>query len=170
VTTPAKAAAVMFENRIRASANESGAFFDKHGVLVLERTGDPGKVGFTTRELWGMFEKTFTHNHPAGYTFTYDRLVNGDSDIHMAAVWGLAEIRVVTRDLRFMLAPGTAGWPSPPLLDAAIVEARNTADRVVADLVKTDKLNVRFAEFEYEHQVVVQIANEFGLLYRREKS
>lgn len=160
VSTPARAAAVAFENVVRLEAIEHGAAFAADGSLILRKAGQPDRLGYTDAELERMRGAVFTHNHPNGVTVSV-------ADLSLAARLALTELRAVGPQFRHIMAP-QADWPSGAELARAVSQARREAQQVVQTLIFERGLSARHADAEMTHQVMVAVARKFRLTYRRE--
>lgn len=161
-STPARKAAVSFENSIRRDPAETGAFFRQDGTLIVRKTGLPNRVGFSTSELATAAGSLFTHNHPEGYSFSVP-------DIQLAVSQRLAEIRAVAPYCRHAMRPKGA-WPSVPDLVAAIQTETQRANAHVHSMEHSGQLSSRFVDFELQHQIWVFVSRSLNLEYRREAS
>jgi hypothetical protein len=162
-STPLKAALIAFEDSIRSSGIEIGAFFDTTGQELVRRSGWPDQVDFSdVPDAWmrGMY---FSHNHPSGGHFS-------DADLRTAASLALAELRVVTRDFRFSLRAVTGEWPSPAGIDRALLELESQAQRRAQLSMASGQVDRRFAQAQAEHELIGLLAERFGLLYSRQRS
>jgi hypothetical protein len=161
-STPARAAGVNLESRIRSNGDETGAFIAPQGTVVIEKTGLPDQVRFSGAELNGTDRTLFTHNHPGNGSFSRQ-------DIVAAILSDLEELRAVGPTIRHMLrAP--SGWPTAAALDAAIARATPVATRRVAQMLASGALNGPFLQPELTHQLWVAVAKDLRLDYIRERS
>lgn len=161
-STPLKKAVITLENEIRKDKLETGAVFDKDGLLLSKNQGLPDRVSFNDDELKLLKNNVFTHNHPNGTTFSL-------ADIERAIENNLLELRVVTSSFRFSLSAPN-GWPAIIALGGQIDSAKRRANHIVNDKVRMGEIKPQFAEAEYLHYILVLIAVEFNLIYTREKS
>lgn len=161
VSTPARLAAVAFEQRVRLQALEHGAFFDAKGKLLAQAVGQSSRVGFDDAlEARGA---TFTHNHPNGGSFSMGDVLN-------AAFFDLAELRVVTPYLRYSLIPGDGGWPAETELKQTMQGLMGQASRGVVAMVVRGELEPRYAAAETQHLLMRLLAQRWGLRYSRVRS
>lgn len=162
VSTPARAAAVQLEERIRRDDRETGAFFAPDGAMVLKRTGAPDSVTYSSTELASMQGALFTHNHPGGLTFSL-------ADVQSASFGNLAELRAVAPGYRHVMAP-TGDWPAERAIQRAYDRELDRAQQDVATMVKAGELSVSYATAEIHHLAWVRAAAKLGLKYTREAS
>jgi hypothetical protein len=161
-STPARAAAVTFENAVRVDSSENGAFFASDGSEVVRKTGVPDRVRFIGQELNGTYGTLFTHNHPNNNTFSA-------FDVLAAIKSNVVELRAVGPTIRYrMWAP--SGWPTQSELHHALTTEVARANQRTAMMVAAGSVHRRFAQMEAEHQCWVLVAGALGLQYRREKS
>lgn len=162
VSTPARAAAVKIEDKIRDQKNEFGAFIAPDGKVMLQRSGLPDKVPIFADELATMKGALFTHNHPGGLSFS-------PADVRNAAFADLAEVRVVTAQQRHMMS-AKGKWPAEANIDRAFNAELTKAQADVDTMVKTNQLNVKYATAEIHHLAWTRAAAKLGLNYTREAS
>lgn len=162
ISTPARAAAVKFEEMIRRNDHETGAFFGKNGSLLLSRGGEPDRVAFTVRELRGMDGALFTHNHPGGSSFSV-------ADVQNASFAGLSELRAVTPSYRHIMTT-ESGWPSEGAIQRAFDLEASKALRDVDTMVRAGELPVKYATTEIYNLQWERAAPKLGLKYIREAS
>ena len=75
------------ENSIRSNAVESAILLDSDGTVLFDKSeNNVSAVHFTNEETARMADKSLTHNHPSGTTFSVD-------DINLLFKTGLKEIR-----------------------------------------------------------------------------
>ena len=73
-----------YESKIRNNSNETGAFIDAEGNIVLESLGNSQEVTFDPYEMnhkveqaiWDNKELHFTHNHPENTIFSPEDVYN----------------------------------------------------------------------------------------------
>jgi hypothetical protein len=169
VSTPARAAAVALEDRIRLDEAETGAFIDFDGRIIVQKTGpkpakgEPKKVTFTERELRGTYGSVFTHNHPGNRPFSPE-------DVEAAIAQGLTELRAAGPTLRYQMQRKGPTWPTIDELHEAFAATVEIAGRRVARMIAQGELEPQFAQAESEHQHWRLVAQKLGLKYNREKS
>ncbi len=161
VGTPARRAAVAFEEQVRRERLEHGAFFDAKGGLIAEASGEADRVGFPA-DLAAK-GATFTHNHPGGRSLS-------EADLLNAAHYGLFELRAVTPDFRYSMQAGEAGWPSRLQMLAVRSALEAAALRKVQELQGQRLLALAYGNWEYSHQLMRLYAERFGLRYSRTRS
>jgi hypothetical protein len=162
VSTPARAAAVKFEETIRRNDHETGAFFGKNGALQLARSGEPDRVSFKVSELRSMNGALFTHNHPGGSTFSV-------ADVQNASFTKLSELRAVTPGYRHIMTAEN-GWPAEAAIQRAFDLEAAKARRDVDTMVRSGELSVKYATTEIYHLMWARAAPKLGLTYLREAS
>lgn len=165
VSTPARKKAVAYENDIRSENTEYGAFISQDGKIIKMIAGDTDKVSVSS-DFWSkVAHSTFTHNHPKGSNFSIE-------DILTAAELNLAEVRVVTKNMRFAISSSkeTDIWPSAKEIQNTVVELKPKALDITRNMINTDFINIRFAQHELEHQLWLMVAKRLNLNYSREMS
>ncbi len=162
MSTPARAAAVRFEETIRRNDRETGAFFNKNGALQLARSGEPDRVAFKVSELRSMNGSLFTHNHPGGSSFSV-------ADVQNALFAKLSELRAVTPGYRHIMTAEN-GWPAEASIQRAFDLEAAKARRDVDTMVKSGELSVKYATTEIYHLMWLRAAPKLGLTYIREAS
>lgn len=162
ISTPARAAAVQFEEGIRRNKFETGAFFGGDGDIIISKVGDTGSVRFLPHELVGVRGSLFTHNHPGGTSFS-------PADVVHASDLQLAEVRVVAKHYRHtMVAPG--GWPEGGVVLSTFTRELMQAYQEVDRMIAARKLTAAFSDVEAHHLAWVAAAKKLGLTYIREAS
>jgi hypothetical protein len=92
------------EREIRDLAVEYAFALSVDGELLFHTTDEEdSQVGFTEAELAQLSGAVLTHNHPGGRSFSPE-------DVTFAMRVGLAEMRVVTAESRFILRPPEERW------------------------------------------------------------
>lgn len=162
VSTPARRAAVEIENRIRGDALETGAFIGDDGSILLQRQGQPDRVGFPESEFGKLRGTTFTHNHPGNSPFSIE-------DVELASYIGLHELRAVGPTLRYTMV-AEKGWPSGEVVDKLSDQVEQEAIKRVYDLVNRGELEREHTQSEAEHQFWSILSGRVGLKYSRERS
>ncbi len=165
VSTPARKKAVAYENDIRSENTEYGAFISQDGKIIKMIAGDTDKVSISS-DFWNkVAHSTFTHNHPKGSNFSIE-------DILTAAELNLAEVRVVTKNMRFAISSSkeTNIWPSAKEIQNTVDELKPKALDITRNMINTDFINIRFAQHELEHQLWLMVAKRLNLNYSREMS
>ncbi len=162
VSTPARRAAVEFENRIRNELREHGAFFDAEGRALHEVIGEFDRIGVEERILESLRGSAFSHNHPGGLSFSVE-------DVILAATYGLVELRVVTDRLRYSLT-GLDQITDRAAFAAVIQEERLRTNADLAAAVRFERLNLYDFDLYSAHVVWQRVARRLRLNYRREVS
>ncbi|QDQ26752.1 hypothetical protein FNU76_10465 [Chitinimonas arctica] len=152
-----------FEDSIRHDAEENGAFFDVCGAMRLFRKGHPDHIGFSTSEATALHGCAFTHNHPNGGAFSV-------ADVKIACSMELQELRVVTKQFRFIMRPGSQGWPISTRISHVHSQSEIVANNEIRHMLSAGHLSYYHCAAELDHQIWVQLAHRLGLTYRREKS
>lgn len=165
VSTPARKKAVAYENDIRSENTEYGAFISQDGKIIKMIAGDTDKVSVSSGFWSKVAHSTFTHNHPKGSNFSIE-------DILTAAELNLAEVRVVTKNMRFAISSSkeTNIWPSAKEIQNTVDELKPKALDITRNMINTDFINIRFAQHELEHQLWLMVAKRLNLNYSREMS
>ena len=167
ISTPARQVSVVIENEIRNNSLETGAFISQAGEVLLRREGRVDSVGFSPKELYQMQGAIFTHNHPNGSSFSFQGV---ESDVGMAIIWELGELRVVTEKFRHILSPKNGKWATIDRLEQGYFAAQNHADLLVNDMVKSDQLDYASRHAEKIYQALLILSRQLEMIYRREKS
>lgn len=162
VSTPARAKAVEIESGIRSNKLETGAFIDRGGNVLLQRSGEADRVGFPVSEFPRLRDSTFTHNHPGNGTFSRD-------DVRLASEIGVAELRAVGPTLRYMMT-ADKDWPSGDMIAALAAQSEKDAIKRVTGMVNKGEIELEFAQSESEHQFWTILSGKAGLKYTRERS
>lgn len=162
VSTPLRAALVKFENAVRDQRLEHAAVFNPAGTLLGTETGLPNQVSFPKIKVSPQ-GATFTHNHPGDAGFSFEDVLN-------AINLGLAELRVVGPEMRYSLAPGRKGWPSPLALQKEFDEARAMANASVMEMLRANEIGAADLEGHAVDIIWRQVAGKLGLRYNRERS
>jgi len=160
--TPARKAAVAFENQVRTKPVEHGALFRSDGSLLQDRVGTVNRVTFSDDVLKAASGCLFTHNHPGGFTISND-------DVLLAQIFGMSEVRVVTDKFRFMLRPD-GSWPSRPAIVSAYRSERRRADADAHGAVDSGEVPFSCAQWEIEHRLLELVARKLHMHYDREVS
>lgn len=161
VSTAARAAAVAFENAIRMLPEERAAVFGPDGALILEAFGDTDSVRIDGAEQAAVIGATFTHNHPNGAPFSVSDLMTGTRN-------RFGELRAVGPQMRYILTPGSRGWPTEQQVLDAIAQADTESAHMTWVAITRDGLHPRYAALEKTHFVWTLVAKLFGMVYRRE--
>lgn len=161
-STPARKAAVAFEDSVRHDTFETGAFFRQDGTLILRKAGKRNRVGFSTSELASAVDSLFAHNHPEGFSFSVP-------DINLAVAQRLSEIRAVAPYWRHVMRPEGA-WPSAQDIAAAVRLETKRANAHVQSMERSGLLSSRFVNLEVQHEIWVLVSRRLKFEYRREAS
>lgn len=163
-STPLKKAVIEQEDKIRYDQLETGILFDDDGSILIIQQGKSDEVSFSYQELSLFKQRTFTHNHPMGTSFSLQ-------DIIMAIDWKLAEIRVVTPLFRYSLKPKYGkDWCNKSTVKHYFELLEQQADNVISDYIRMDIINPFHANDEKHHYIISQLSSILDLDYRREKS
>ncbi len=162
MSTPARLAAVNFENSIRANSFETGAFFSASGLLITRKMGTANQVHFDQHELLGTKGSLFSHNHPDGLSFSRQ-------DVEQAVDIDLIELRVVAPHCRYILQPN-GNWPTWLSIESALQRHAPAAHQDVVVLVQSNCLSNGDVDKELQHRLWVLVANDLNLRYFRELS
>jgi len=160
-STPARAAAVSFEDAHRYASVEYGAIIAPDGALLYSHRGDANQVSFTPQKLGLVADITFTHNHPKGRSFSV-------GDIELAAEYQMHEMRVVTANFRYF-ARGFAGVNHARILSEYQAHEpyaqHHVLGQVMAGTVRLTDMTV-----EAVHATWVRVGKSLGFTYDREPS
>jgi hypothetical protein len=88
----------------------------------------------------------------------------------LGSQYNLAELRVVTERMRFLMRPSLNQWPSRPAIVSALRANAVAANSEVSRMVMLGDLSVKFTEDEVQHVLWRLVAARLGLTYRREAS
>ena len=162
-STPLKRAVIAFEDAHRNNADfEIGAFFNDDGSFALgPKKGKPDRVSFRVVDLQRMAGKVYSHNHPMGASFSIQ-------DVELAAEYGFAEIRAVTKFFRHSLS--AAAWPAIDEIGRAVKEEERRVEAVLIDQIKTGQIRPIHYGLELTHRTWARVAMRFAMKYVREKS
>jgi len=161
-STPARAAAVKLEDRIRRDSQETGAVFAPDGRMLVSRQGVADSVAFTRADFNQMAGNLFTHNHPGNGTLSL-------ADVRQAARYDIGELRAVGPTMRYiMTAP--EGWPTRAQLDEAKAQFGPAIQNKIDVMIEAGELTAQYAQAEIDHQFWVMVAKAFKLKYTREAS
>ncbi|MFJ3486584.1 hypothetical protein ACIPL1_24745 [Pseudomonas sp. NPDC090202] len=162
VSTPARAKAVEIESGIRLNSFETGAFIDKNGNVLLQRSGEADKVAFPVSEFSRLKDSVFTHNHPGNRTFSR-------ADVNLAAEIGVAELRAVGPTLRYIMT-ADKGWPSSDIITSLTAEAEEDAVAKAIGMFSRGEIERDYMHAEAENQYWKILSERVGLKYTRERS
>ena len=149
------------EGRLLRGKKETAIVYGPDGSTLFVKKGGERSVRFTSREVAQMKGGILTHNHPEDTTFS-------PADINMLRGAGLAEIRAVT-------SGGVYRLRQPAHWDTAF----NTREKIEAEYARLEKIvepkiwarceagEISVAEYNriYQHQILQQLAEQFGLEY-----
>ena len=110
-----------------------------------------------------MKDAVFTHNHPGGNSFSPE-------DIYLAAVYDIAEIRVVGKKYRHRLVRPAAGWSEQFWRSTIRPSLRKHQEDVTAELndaIYKGRMTAEEAEQQYWHEIWSRVAKEIGFIYVR---
>ena len=97
ISDPAHRAISVYENEIRNNDYETAVVVDQKGFPVLKKTDhNKDEVSFAGVDLSRLEDGIFTHNHPGGYTFSYQ-------DVGFAYNNGLSEMRACHKNGAYKL-------------------------------------------------------------------
>lgn len=162
VATPARAAAVAVEDQIRGLRDfEIGVFFDATGRELARFHGKADQVSIPVPWLASMKGNTFTHNHPAGGTFSVE-------DIQQAAQYKLGEIRAVSSHFRYAASAFDAVWHGA--VAVAYHESVQILRELVSAKVRNDEISADSFTAELQHQAWSAVARQLQFKYWRERS
>jgi hypothetical protein len=150
------------EQSIRNQDFETAAAVREDGTPVLRKDGAENRVDFTPAEADQLRGTVFTHNHPAGSSFSVD-------DVRMASMLGLREARVTTRDgTTYRMQAGSRGWPSADRVQSVGNRAREQSGRALLAEVQAGQTSREDAQSRWLHETWERAAPELGLVYARE--
>jgi hypothetical protein len=160
-STAARVGAVGVENLIRNDTVETGALIAANGTTLVKRTGHADRVPFTVQELLGGAGATFTHNHPRN---------TGPSvgDVTIGCEFGFHEVRVVTRNHRYMV--GHLDRIKVADLQAEYDREEARIDRLLQDEIRCNKLHPNDFACELVHRAWQRLSSKWHFHYRREDS
>jgi hypothetical protein len=163
------------EDDIRGQSYESAAVVDADGNVIFRKDGRTNSVSFTPEEFVLMNDKTITHNHPAGWTFssTDPRRAGNSfspSDVKLAIEQNLAEIRAVTPEYLYTLKRPQGGW-EPGFWSSVIEPQMKEDERFVKNEFITNVVNGRMtledAEAKHWHTIWSIVFPGLKLDYKR---
>ena len=176
------------EAKTRHSSVEVATIMDKDGNVRFTKKGSESQVKFGYVEILKMRDGILTHNHPnAGATNKWWKAIGSpfsEADIKTAVRANLAEIRAVTPTYTFSLKRPEGGWPEGMLKRYSSILGKYTraqnkyaGGKDVVDYmlkggedVKTYYQRANRARLAKYHQVLKDLAKEYGLSYTRKKN
>lgn len=165
--TAARAVSVAIENTIRRDDLETGVFISQAGEVLLRRQGQTDSVTFTAQELFGMRGALFTHNHPKGLSFSAE---GQRSDLGMAIIWELGEVRAVSWQFRYCIQPEGGQWPRVEELEKTYQDAVLWAAHQVREMIIIGEIEPAARDIEISHQVLKYLSEKLKFIYVREAS
>jgi hypothetical protein len=174
--TPAERAAREVEAQIRNNPHESAYAFDPGGNLVLSKTGNQSEIRFSAAEVGRIGNCVLTHNHPAGLAFPRaDPRSESNSfslsDLRLATLGQVAEMRVVTPVWRFSMRAPSRGWDAvyfSSILEPAFKKHEQAMIRDLARALLYSTFSPEAYQAHYYHEIWTRVAAELGLQYRQE--
>lgn len=161
------------EDLIRFQRLESAFFWNAEGHVLLSRTGKAHQVVFTRQELKAINAVIATHNHPSGMNYAphdprYASNAFSLSDIKLACLTELQEVRVVTPKHRYSLKPASSGWDlayfegilRPEFEQTFLAVRRQLIEKVQARKILSAEAGMRLL-----HEVWTRVAQTLGLEY-----
>lgn len=139
---------------------EHASLWDKHGKLIVQRSGDVDSVAFDPADLEKAIGGTLTHNHPKALPFS-------SADLGLAAEYGLI-LRAIGEDeygrqwdysLKFT-------HPSEGLAVRLMTAFEKELKKSEAELARAP-LTDRGWQRESRHVALCRLADDFGFLYQR---
>lgn len=153
------------ENRFAGQAIERAAVIDKQGKVLFEVDGNADRVKLSPDQLKQLKGNVVTHNHPGVGSFS-------EGDIAMAAVYQVAEMRVVDDIYSYSIQPPTIGW-NKRLWQTAILPAMQAIEAEVTgeyfDAMIAGKMSQAAYEENYQHEVWRRVSKLIDMKYRRRK-
>lgn len=159
------------ENRIAEQSVEHLYAFASNGRLVMEKGGEAIRareglrgqaVYFTPSEYERMRGAVVTHNHPNGTSLS-------KADIRLASQHGFAQMRAVTRDHIFTLAPARGhawpAWDGPAGMGAFYERAQAVLAAAWQQELFTGRVGFDEAQGRVVHGILDMLAKQYGLRY-----
>ena len=154
---------------------EKVTVFDYNGKIMLERQGSYNKVEFTQDDIETM-KKTqgavLTHNHPGGWRYNEtDYRHHGNtfslSDVKLAALARLSEIRAVTPTRIFSLKTPREGWGeiTEEVIEDEYNYVQSEVRRELLTQVREGILSLEEANFRADDMRWRYVARNLGLIY-----
>jgi hypothetical protein len=137
------------EREIRNLAVEYAFAFSLDGELLFHATDEAdSQVGFNDAELALLAGAVLTHNHPGGRSFS-------EEDATFAMRVGLAEMRVVTKEFRFILRPPeeTWSWLFLKTFPAVLAVERHLLNRQLFGEIASGAMSRQELENVYHHRL-----------------
>ncbi|MBA2276683.1 MAG: hypothetical protein H0W06_02865 [Chloroflexia bacterium] len=140
------------------------------GREIWRKQGAQDEVGFAEHELVIMENALLAHNHPIGWRYPVSDPRHAgtsfsQSDIALAMMADVAELRAVTPLLRFSLKRPGSGWPD----SAKVLADYDAIDREVELALLHDMRNGSIDEAtavaRHGHEVVSRLSLMHGLNY-----
>lgn len=153
------------ESQIAELPTEHAAGIDNQGNLLFQKAGGESEVNLSYDELAITRGGVFTHNHPAGVSFSVD-------DVQTAWRFGFAQMRAVTTQHVHIVEPPAGGWPDPARFDRLVIPAiQKHANAIAAEWnprIARRELSQEQANRDFDHELWLRVAGDVGFRYRRE--
>ena len=164
------------EDRIRPQRFESAFAVDSVGTELVRKDGERSEVSFTRQEvsmMRGGKAVVLTHNHPGGLDYTPDDpRYHGNSfsksDVKMACLAQLSELRVVTPTRRYFLRPSVTGWSEAMWnseIKAFFVKSEKAVDVELMRKVKDGIITLAEKDALTDHEIMLRVSSKFGMAY-----
>ncbi len=174
------------EASIVGEKKEIAVVFDSKGKELLRKTGAHNSVNFSVEETKKLRGTTVVHNHPSRKSkqfkgTTIENLPLSGADGFLLERHGLAEVRAVTKDFRYVIKPrsGAKLARARKIEDAWTRRERfhyqkeTTRLSKLVEEGKISKVNagkqVFLFQTESQHRAWVDIADDMGIAYTRRK-
>lgn len=153
------------ERSFTPSTNEQSVVIGSNGDVLFSKEGGPEKIRFSLSELALMKDAIVTHTHPGIASFSR-------SDIGLAAVNELAEVRAVDDVFVYSMRPPKEGWNQDWFERSAIPsihDAMRTTKGDFDDALDNGDITGKQYDDNYWDEVWRRVARTTGLRYRRKK-
>lgn len=168
------------EKGIRIQKGFETAFvFNRNGEVILNKDGEKRKVEFTNYDVKLMKNAILTHNHPSGWSYQARSIMRignsfSSSDINLAVISDLYEIRAVTPEYTFVLRRPDTGW-------GVSINDLHVAYEEIKDIVQKE-LNSYVSRMDYNqsscdrasilhfHKLNKLLSKKFGWHYSKHKN
>lgn len=133
---------------------EQAVLYGANGEILLQKTGDRGRVRFTHEETLKMRGGVLTHNHPNNSCFSPE-------DIHTLFNAKLSEIRVVTHDGVYRLQRPSI-WPKQKYSLEIIEQIYYDIDKEICSPLYGEAYAGKISFLEAEKIGQIEVIKEFG--------
>ncbi len=148
------------ESRIAKQKFESAALY-VNGKQVFFKDGAKSYVTFTPSEVGKMRGGVLTHNHPGGRSFS-------KADVAILGR-GLREIRAVSSEYLYSLKNEKGVTISSIRAKRIYKKHEKVITELFTSKINSGEMNPDFANKNHHHEVMIRVAKDLGLEYKRTK-